>query len=107
MSFFLDTDTCSLFLKGDPTVVSRFLQYGVRLNLSVVTVVEHYSGALLSKASPRHLPAITPHAQDLAALDVTIDVAKTYETIRAPLLDRSDTWDVTTRWRTRSPLGFW
>lgn len=31
MSFLLDTDTCSAYLKGDRRVQQRFLQYGGRL----------------------------------------------------------------------------
>jgi predicted nucleic acid-binding protein len=52
MSFLLDTDICSAYLKGNPDVQNRFIQYGGRLQVSVITVGELFSGVLSARASP-------------------------------------------------------
>jgi predicted nucleic acid-binding protein len=88
MSFLLDTDTCSLFMRGNPLVVKRFTQYQGRLHVSVVTVGELYSGALRARVSPRLLPSLTALLADLEILDASFDVAFTFGTIRASILDR-------------------
>jgi tRNA(fMet)-specific endonuclease VapC len=88
MSFLLDTDTCSAFVKGDGAVVARFLQYGGRLSVSTVTVAELFAGVSRARASPRLLPALLGMLPDLTILDVTYDIAQTFGTIRASLLDR-------------------
>jgi predicted nucleic acid-binding protein len=52
MSFLHDTDICSAYLKGNPDVQNRFIQYGGRLQVSVITVGELFSGVLSARASP-------------------------------------------------------
>ena len=37
MSFLVDTDTCSAYIKGVPRVINRFLQYSAGLHVSTVT----------------------------------------------------------------------
>jgi len=88
MSFLIDTDICSAFLRGDQNVGNRFLQYAGRLHVSVVTVAELYAGAFRSQASPRLTAEIFVMLQDLTILEVSFDVAYAFGTIRAPLLDQ-------------------
>lgn len=88
MSFLLDTDICSLFMRGNPLVVKRFAQYAGHLHISVVTVGELYSGALRARVSRRLLPSLTALLGDLEILDASFDVAYTFGTIRASILDR-------------------
>jgi len=88
MSFLLDTDICSAYLKGEPSVQNRFLQYGGRLHVSVITVGELFSGVLSIRSSPRLLPALFAMLKDTTILDATYDEAYTFGIIRAPLLDR-------------------
>jgi tRNA(fMet)-specific endonuclease VapC len=88
MSFLLDSDICSAYLKGNPNVQSRFLQYGGRLHVSVITVGELFSGVLSTRASPRLLPGLFAMLNDMTILEVTYDVAYMFGMIRAPLLDR-------------------
>jgi predicted nucleic acid-binding protein len=88
MSFLLDTDTCSAYLKQDKRVESRFLQYGGRLHVSVITVGELFTGALSARASPRLLPGVLAMLKDLTIIDATYDVAYTFGVVRAALLDR-------------------
>lgn len=88
MSFLLDTDICSAYLKGDRRVQNRFLQYGGRLHISAITVGELFAGVHSTRASPRLLPSLHVIIQDLTILDVNYDVAHTFGAIRAPLLDQ-------------------
>jgi tRNA(fMet)-specific endonuclease VapC len=88
MSFLLDSDICSAYLKGNRNVENRFYQYGVRLHASVITVGELYSGVLSARAAPRLLPALLAMLKDTTILDATYDVAYTFGVIRAPILDR-------------------
>jgi tRNA(fMet)-specific endonuclease VapC len=88
MSFLLDTDICSAYLKGNRDVQNRFLQYGGRLHVSVVTVGELFSGVLSVRTSARLLPGLLSMLKDTTILDLTYDVAYTFGVIRAPLLDR-------------------
>ena len=52
MSFLLDTDICSAFLKGNSHVWTKVLQYSGRHHVSAITVRELYTWAL--RASARH-----------------------------------------------------
>ena len=87
MSFLLDTDICSQFMRGNPQVVQRVFQYAGRLHVSVITVGELYSGALRAKVSRRLLPGVTSLLADLQMLDISFDVAYTFGVIRASILD--------------------
>jgi predicted nucleic acid-binding protein len=88
MSFLLDTDTCSAYMKGDGNVINRFIQYGGRLSVSVVTVGELYSGVFRSQASPCLRSELAGLLNNVTILDVTYDVAYRFGTIRARLLDQ-------------------
>jgi tRNA(fMet)-specific endonuclease VapC len=88
MSFLVDTDTCSAYMKGDPGVMNRFLQYGGRLYVFAVTVGELYSGVLRSKASPSLRTELADLLKQVTTLDVTYDVAYLFGSVRAPLLDQ-------------------
>jgi predicted nucleic acid-binding protein len=43
VSFLLDTDVCSVYMKGNREVGGRFIQYGGRLHVSVVTAAELFA----------------------------------------------------------------
>ena len=88
MSFLLDTDICSAYLKGNRNVQNRFLQYGGQLHVSVITVGELFSGVFSIRASSRLLPGLLAMLKDTTILDATYNVAYSFGTIRAPLLDR-------------------
>ena len=87
MSFLVDTDTCSAYVKGVRTVVNRFSQYGGRLYMSVVTLGELLTWALRAKAPPRRLQDVEDLANQVAVLDITPDVARKFGEVRATLLD--------------------
>jgi predicted nucleic acid-binding protein len=75
MSFLVDTDICSAYLKRDRIVEGRFLQYGGRLYVSVITVGELFSGVLSTRASSRLLPGLLAMLKDMTVLDATYVVA--------------------------------
>ena len=88
MSFLLDTMICSAYLKGSPVVFPRFLQHGGRLAVSTITVGELSVWAHRSRASADRLRSLQGMLRDVTVFDVTVDVAMTFGTVRAELLDR-------------------
>ena len=55
MSFLLDSDTCSYYLKNDPIVLSRVMLHFGSLNVSVITVGELLTWAMRANAPPERL----------------------------------------------------
>ncbi len=87
MSFLLDTDTSSAYLKGNANVINRVIQYGGQLSVSVVTVGELYTWAFRAIAPPRRLAELASFLNDVAIWDVDLDVARKFGEVRAGLLD--------------------
>ncbi|HXE54200.1 MAG TPA: type II toxin-antitoxin system VapC family toxin [Tepidisphaeraceae bacterium] len=88
MSFLLDTDICSAYLKGHRGVANRFLQYTGGLHISVVTLGELYTWALRASAPPTRLQALHDLLSDVVVLDATADVSRRFGEVRAELLDK-------------------
>jgi predicted nucleic acid-binding protein len=88
MSFLIDTDTCSAYLKGNGAVGNRFLQYTGGLHISAVTMGELYTWALRATAPPQRLHSVQDLLSDLALLDVTHDVARQFGELRAARFDQ-------------------
>jgi tRNA(fMet)-specific endonuclease VapC len=88
MSFLLDTDTCSAYLKGDRGVANRFLQYTGGLHISTIILGELFTWALRAKAPPKRLQSLNDLLLDLTVLDVTRDVSRRFGEVRAELLDQ-------------------
>lgn len=87
MSFLLDTDICSAYLKGNHEVGNRVLQYGGRLHVSTVTAGELYTWALRAKASPKRLADLLAFFKDVTILAMDEPVARKFGEVRAALLD--------------------
>ena len=87
MSFLLDSDTSSAYMKGDGRVVNRVIQHGGRLFVSTITVGELATWALRAKASPRRMPDLLAFLRIVDILDVDEVVARKFGEIRAGLLD--------------------
>jgi tRNA(fMet)-specific endonuclease VapC len=87
VSFLVDTDICSAYMKGDHHVWQRLMQYRGQLHVSAVTVGELCTWALRAKASPKRLPTLLDLLNDLIVLDVTTDVGRTFGALRAALFD--------------------
>lgn len=87
MSFLLDTDVCSAYLKGHNAVANRFIQYGGRLHLSAVSLGELYTWTLRARASPARMRSLLDMLPLLSLVDVNADVARKFGELDAYLLD--------------------
>ena len=87
MSFLLDTDICSAYLKNQRQVTNRFLQYTGGLHISTVTLGELYTWASRAKAPAGRLLDVEALLGDVIVLDVTPAVAKKFGEVRAKLFD--------------------
>ena len=88
MSFLLDTDTCSVHLKGNRQVSSRFLQYSGQLHVSILTVADLYTWAKRRRAPAARLAAVREMLRATWIIDLNQDVAEEAGELRAALLDR-------------------
>jgi tRNA(fMet)-specific endonuclease VapC len=88
MSFLLDTDICSAYLKGDHRIGNRVEQYGGQLCVSAVVAAELFTWVLRAKASRSRLQGLSDFLKDVAFLEVNRDVARKFGEIRAYQLDR-------------------
>jgi tRNA(fMet)-specific endonuclease VapC len=88
VSFLLDTDICSAYLKQNGLVINRFIQYGGRLNIATVTLGELFAWALRAKASPRRLPSLRDLLKEVRVLPVDEVVSHQFGEVRAWQLDR-------------------
>jgi len=87
LSFLLDTDTCSAYVKGNPLVFNRFVQYGGGLAVSTITLGELFTWALRAKAPPQRLQDVQDLLKLVAVHDVTPTVARKFGELRATLFD--------------------
>src|SRR4051794_31860048 len=87
LSFLLDTDTCSAYIKGVPRAFNRFVQYGGRLHIATATLAELATWALRAHAPPSRLPKIQDLLTLVRILDVTTDAAWKFGQIQAALFD--------------------
>ena len=87
MSFLVDTDICSAYLKNVGIVINRFLQYTGRLHISAITLGELSTWASRSKAPPRRLQSLLSLLNDLTVLVVDDVVAWKFGEVEAGLLD--------------------
>jgi tRNA(fMet)-specific endonuclease VapC len=91
MSFLLDTDICSSYLKNEPRVVAKVMQHFGGLHVSVVTVGELMTWALRARAPRDRLAGVRDLLAASIILDVDLTVAERFGEIRADLLDRGRT----------------
>ncbi|MBI3118750.1 MAG: type II toxin-antitoxin system VapC family toxin, partial [Candidatus Hydrogenedentes bacterium] len=83
MSYLLDTDICSAFIKGDPRVWSKVMQYAGRLHISTITVAELFAWVLRAKSPPARPQGLLDFLSDMTLLHVDMDVARRFGEIRA------------------------
>jgi tRNA(fMet)-specific endonuclease VapC len=88
VSFLLDTDICSAYLKGNSKVAGRFLQYGGRLHISAVTAGELFTWVLRANAPSRRQLGLNDLLRDVVLLDVDRAVAEMFGEVRAELFDK-------------------
>ena len=87
MSFLLDTDTCSAYVKGNPLVFNRFVQYGGRLSITTVTLGELFTWALRANAPPKRMQDVQDLLKLVTVHDVTPAVARKFGEVRAAQFD--------------------
>ena len=88
MSFLLDTDICSVYLKKHPLVVSRVMLHFGGLETSAVTAGELLTWALRAKAPAARLLDVRAFLGMVAIRETTLTVAESFGAVRANLLDR-------------------
>jgi predicted nucleic acid-binding protein len=87
VSFLLDTDTCSAYLKGNPKVQAPFQQYLGQLHISTITLGELFTWAKRARAAPRRLQGVLDLRKDVDVLVADEIVSQKFGEIRAGLLD--------------------
>jgi tRNA(fMet)-specific endonuclease VapC len=88
MSFLIDTDICSAYLKNDRAVTNKVMLHYGGLSVSVVTLGELLTWALRAKASAHHLQMVQDFLRAVHVIKVNVPVAEKYGEIRAVLLDQ-------------------
>jgi tRNA(fMet)-specific endonuclease VapC len=82
MSFLVDTDICSAYLRGDSSLFNRFLQFAGNLHVSTIVVGELYTWAFRKAAPPKRIHAIESFLGDVMILDYDRQVAAIRATSR-------------------------
>jgi tRNA(fMet)-specific endonuclease VapC len=88
MSFLLDTDICSYYLKNDQRVVGKVMLHFGGLHLSTATVGELLTWAHRAKAPPTRLQGVLDLLVASSVHDIDYAVADKFGELRANLLDR-------------------
>jgi tRNA(fMet)-specific endonuclease VapC len=88
MSFLLDTDICSAYLKNDPNVARRVMLHFGGLHVSVITVGELLTWALRAKAPASRLQGVRDLLSASTIHEVDHAVAEKFAETRAALLDQ-------------------
>jgi tRNA(fMet)-specific endonuclease VapC len=87
MSFVVDTDTCSAYIKAHPLVWNRFQQYAGQLHVSVITVAELTIWECRANAPAQRAQDVQDLLNNVTILEVTVDVARQFGRIQAVLMD--------------------
>jgi tRNA(fMet)-specific endonuclease VapC len=91
MSFLLDTDICSAYLKNDRRVVTKVMLHFGSLHVSVVTLGELLTWARRASAPPSRLQGVRDLLAASTLHDVDLSVAEKFGELRAGLLDQGIT----------------
>jgi tRNA(fMet)-specific endonuclease VapC len=87
VSYLLDTNICSAYVRGHRRVGQKFLQFGGILHVSSVTVGELLTWFSLRRTSARWQTGIRDSLTLYTVLDVTPAVAEVFGKLNAHLLD--------------------
>lgn len=87
MSFLVDTDISSAYLKQVAHVMNRFLQYSGRIHLSVVSLGELYTWSARRNAPATRLRKLIKLLNDVTVLTLDHSVSRKFGEVRAHLLD--------------------
>src|SRR4029077_3369901 len=90
MSFLVDTDICSAYLKNDRRVTAKVMLHNGGLSVSsVVTAGELLAWALRAKAPPKRLQKVQGFLKGVTVIVVDLAVAEKFGELRSATLDRS------------------
>jgi len=82
MSFLVDTDICSAYLRGDNRVYGRFVQYGGRLHVSAVTAGQLFTWALVAGPASTRMQRLLALLREMIFLDVNRSVSEKFGDLR-------------------------
>ena len=85
MSFLLDTDTASAFLRGEAGVFGRFMQHSGGLYISILSVAELYAWVFVTDKPEKREGGLTAMLRDVNILEVDGRIARRTGKIRAGL----------------------
>jgi tRNA(fMet)-specific endonuclease VapC len=86
VSFLLDTDICSLHLRGDRRLFGRFVQHLGQLHISTITAAELFVWIRRSSNAAKRSADARGFFRDVAILDFDLAVAEKFGEIRAQQL---------------------
>jgi len=87
VSFLVDTDICSAYLRGNNPVTTRFVQYGGRIGISAITAAELFAWSLRSKAPAGRISELRQLLRIVQLIEVDGAVAERWGAVRAGQLD--------------------
>jgi len=88
VSFLLDTDICSLYLKGNGKVFNKIVQYGGGLNLSTVVIGELYTWAYRGPAQVMRLQGVKDLIAGSVVIAFDLQIAEFFGQTRAALISK-------------------
>jgi tRNA(fMet)-specific endonuclease VapC len=83
VSFLLDTDICSLHLRGDRRLFGRFVQHLGQLHISCITVAELFVWVRRSSSYAQREADLRAFFRDVTILEVDVAVAEKFGEVRA------------------------
>jgi len=88
VSFVLDSDICSAYIRGEHRVYTRFEQYWGGLYISAITAGELNVWAHRASTTPRITLGVEKLLATIPVLPVTDEEARAFGRLRARLLDQ-------------------
>ena len=85
MSFLLDTDTASAFLRGEAGVFGRFMQHSGGLYISILSVAELYAWVFVAEKPEKREQGLAAMLRDVTTLEIDCQIARRTGKIRAGL----------------------
>jgi predicted nucleic acid-binding protein len=76
MTYLLDSNVCSEFIRGNQIVSKRFRVHYQHIAVSVVTVTELFVWGFRSKSSARWLPLIRSFLARVPVIDIDVQLAE-------------------------------
>jgi len=88
MSFIIDSDICSAYLRGEGRAQNRCLQYSGGLYASAITIAELYTWVYRVPQPSRRMQGMLTMLGEVHIVPVDQTVAEKFGQVRAEMLDR-------------------